>query len=176
MASQVPLCKPEVGEDEIAAIREVFAEGSLSHGPKVGAFEAAFARKIGVAHAIAANSWTSASFLVCQYIRETLGPGDVIIPSFTFVASANTVVGGGLTPVFADVDWATGEVTAETLAAAMTPRTRAIMVVHYATCLSSRTAPSAWARRSAAGRPARSPPASSRSTPPRTSPPAKAAW
>jgi perosamine synthetase len=132
MASQVPLCKPEVGEDEIAAIREVFAEGSLSHGPKVGAFEAAFARKIGVAHAIAANSWTSASFLVCQYIRETLGPGDVIIPSFTFVASANTVVGGGLTPVFADVDWATGEVTAETLAAAMTPRTRAIMVVHYA--------------------------------------------
>lgn len=132
MATQVPLCKPEVGEEEIAAIREVFAEGSLSHGPKVGAFEAAFARKIGVAHAVAANSWTSASFLVCQYIREQFGPGEVIIPSFTFVASANTVAGAGLTPTFADVDWHTQEVTPATLAPALTPNTRAIMVVHYA--------------------------------------------
>ncbi len=132
MATQVPLCKPEVGEEEIAAIREVFAEGSLSHGPKIGAFEAAFAKKIGVAHAVAANSWTSASFLVCHYIREKFGPGEVVIPSFTFVASANTVAGAGLTPTFADVDWHTQEVTADTLAPAITPQTRAIMVVHYA--------------------------------------------
>ncbi len=132
MAIRVPLCKPEVGEEEIAAIREVFEDGALSHGPKVAAFEQAFAEKIGVAHAISMNSWTSASFLVCQYIRETLGPGEVIIPSYTFVASANTVLSGGLTPVFADVDWATHEVTAETLAQRITPRTRAIMVVHFA--------------------------------------------
>lgn len=132
MATRVPLCKPEVGEEEIAAIREVFAEGSLSHGPKVTAFESAFASLIGVEHGIAMNSWTSASFLVCAYIRERFGPGEVIIPSYTFVASANTVVSGGLTPVFADVDWATHEVTVETLAPLVTPSTRAVMVVHFA--------------------------------------------
>lgn len=146
MASQVPLCKPEVGEEEIAAIREVFAEGSLSHGPKVGAFEAAFARKVGVAHAVAANSWTSASFLVCQYIRETFGPGEVIIPSFTFVASANTVAAAGLTPTFADVDWATQEVTVDTLQPALTPQTRAVMVVHYAGRPCDMPSIMAWAR------------------------------
>lgn len=132
MATPVPLCKPEVGEEEIAAIREVFAEGSLSHGPKVGAFETAFANRIGTTHAVAANSWTSASFLVCQYIREKHGAGEVLMPSFTFVASANTVANAGLTPTFADVDWATQEVTVATLAAAVTPNTRAVMVVHYA--------------------------------------------
>jgi perosamine synthetase len=132
MAVRVPLCKPEVGEEEIDAIRAVFAEGSLSHGPKVTEFEQAFAKKIGTAHAVSMNSWTSASFLVCAYIRERFGDGEVIIPSFTFVASANTVASAGLTPVFADVDWATHEVTAATLAPVITPRTRAIMVVHYA--------------------------------------------
>ena len=132
MATRVPLCKPEVGEEEIAAIREVFSEGSLSHGPKVGAFETAFAKLIGVKQAVAMNSWTSASFLVCSYIRERFGEGEVIIPSYTFVASANTVVSGGLTPVFAEVDWATHEVTVETLEPLVSARTRAIMVVHFA--------------------------------------------
>lgn len=129
---QVPLCKPDVGEDEIQAIREVFAEGSLSHGPAVAAFETAFARYVGTPHAVAANSWTSASFLVCSYLRERFGAGEVLMPSFTFVASANTAVAAGLTPRFADVDWATQEVTPETLAPHINPRTRAIMPVHYA--------------------------------------------
>jgi len=132
MATRVPLCKPEVGDDELAAIRDVFADGALSHGPKVTEFEQAFAKKIGVAHAISMNSWTSASFLVCSYLRERFGPGEVITPSYTFVASANTIVSGGLTPVFAEVDWATHEVTAATLEPHIGPRTRAIMVVHFA--------------------------------------------
>jgi perosamine synthetase len=132
MSKQVPLCKPEVGEEEIEAIRSVFAEGSLSHGPKVHAFESAFAAKVGTAHAVSMNSWTSASFLVCQYLRETFGAGDVVMPSYTFVASANTAVAGGLTPVFADIDWDTHEVTPETLQPLLSPRTRAIMVVHFA--------------------------------------------
>lgn len=132
MVTQVPLCKPEVGEEEIAAIREVFSEGSLSHGPKVSAFESEVAKLIGVKHGVAMNSWTSASFLVCAYIRERFGAGEVIIPSYTFVASANTVVSGDLTPVFADVDWATHEVTVQTLEPLVSARTRAIMVVHFA--------------------------------------------
>lgn len=132
MVSPVPLSKPEVGEEELNAIREVFREGSLSHGPKVAAFEGAFAELIGTRHAIAMNSWTSAAFLVCSYIRERYGVGEVILPSYTFVASANTIVSAGLTPVFADVEWATHEVTAATLAPHVSPRTRAIMPVHFA--------------------------------------------
>jgi perosamine synthetase len=132
LAPRVPLCKPEVGEEELAAIREVFREGALSHGPQVTAFEGAFAKLIGVGHGIAFNSWTSAAFLVCSYLRERFGPGEVILPSFTFVASANTIVAGGLTPRFADVDWDTYEVTADTLESHVNDRTRAIMVVHFA--------------------------------------------
>jgi perosamine synthetase len=132
LANRVPLCKPEVGEEELDAIRRVFADGSLSHGPEVGAFESAFARFIGTQHAVSFNSWTSASFLVCSYIHECFGAGEVIIPSYTFVASANTVTAAGLTPRFADVDWATHEVTVETLAPLVNEHTRAIMPVHFA--------------------------------------------
>ena len=132
MDLQVPLCKPDVGEEEIRAIREVFAAGNLSHGPCLASFEQAFARLVGTKHAVAANSWTSASFLVCCYLRERCGGGEVLMPSFTFVASANTVATAGLTPRFADVDERTQEVTAETLAPHINPRTVAIMPVHYA--------------------------------------------
>jgi perosamine synthetase len=132
MVSPVPLCKPEVGEEEINAIRQVFDEGSLAHGSKVGAFERAFAGLIGTRHAVSMNSWTSASFLVCSYIRERYGAGEVVLPSYTFVASANTIVSAGLTPVFADVEWGTHEVTAGTLAPHITARTKAIMPVHFA--------------------------------------------
>jgi perosamine synthetase len=128
----VPLCKPEVGEEELQAIRAVFATGNLSHGPDVTAFENAFAKKIGVKHAIALNSCTSGLFLLGQYIRETFGDGEVIVPSMTFVASANSIAAAGMTPRFAEVDWNTGEVTAEILEPLISTRTKALMVVHYA--------------------------------------------
>jgi len=120
-----------VGEEELAAIREVFQAGSLSHGPQVVEFEHAFARLIGVPHAVAMSSWTSAAFLVCAYLREGFGPGEIILPSYTFVASANVVACAGLTPRFADVDWASHEVTVETLEPLVNERTRGIMVVHF---------------------------------------------
>jgi perosamine synthetase len=130
-ARRVPLCKPEVGDAEIEAIRRVFDAGSLSHGPQVAEFEKAFAAYVGTRHAISLNSWTSASFLVCSYLRERHGAGEIILPSYTFVASANTIVNAGLTPRFADVDWATHEVTAATLAPLINDATRGIMVVHF---------------------------------------------
>jgi perosamine synthetase len=132
MPERVPLCRPDVGGDEVAAIQEVFASGALSHGPQVAAFEAAFAARVGTRHAVAFNSWTSAAFLVCSYLREMCGPGEVILPSYTFVASANTVAAAGLTPRFAEVDWATHEITAELIEPLVTERTRAIMPVHFA--------------------------------------------
>lgn len=131
MAPRVPLCKPDVGDEELAAIREVFRSGALSHGPQVAGFEQTFARFVGTPHAVSFNSWTSASFLVCSYLRERFGPGEIILPSYTFVASANTIVSAGLTPRFADVDWTTHEITADTIAPLINDRTRGIMVVHF---------------------------------------------
>src|SRR5215471_4472600 len=131
MAALVPLCRPDVGDAELQAIREVFHAGSLSHGPQVGQFEQAFARLIGVQHAISFNSWTSASFLVCSYLRERFGPGEIIVPSYTFVASANTIVSAGLTPSFADVEWDSHEVSVRTLEPLVNACTRGIMVVHF---------------------------------------------
>ena len=66
------------------------------------------------------------------YVREKFGPGEVIVPSFTFVASANTIVAAGLQPRFAEVDWTTYEVTVDTIEPLVNERTRAIMVVHFA--------------------------------------------
>jgi perosamine synthetase len=132
MANRVPLCRPDVGGDEIAAIQAVFASGALSHGAQVGAFESAFAALVGASYGIAFNSWTSAAFLTCSYLRERFGPGEVIVPSYTFVASANTIAAAGLTPRFVDVEWATHETTAELIAPLITEKTRAIMPVHFA--------------------------------------------
>ena len=127
-----------------------------------------------------------------QYVREKFGPGEVILPSFTFVASANTVVAAGLQPRFAEVNWATYEVTAEHIEPLITDRTRAIMVVHFAgrpcampadygtsavawALRSSRTARSVSAPPWPAGKPAASESARFRSTAPRTLRPVKEA-
>jgi dTDP-4-amino-4,6-dideoxygalactose transaminase len=128
----VPLCRPDVGREELDAIAKVFAAGTLSHGPEVREFERLFAERIGVRHAIALNSCTSALYLLCLYIYERFGRGEVIVPSFTFVASANSICCAGLVPRFVDVEWSTGLITAREIAAAINERTRGIMVVHYA--------------------------------------------
>ena len=132
LGQPVPLCSPEVGDDELAAISRVFKSGALSHGPELVEFEKRFAQFIGVNHAVALNSWTSAAYLVFKYIFEKHGPGEVILPSYTFVASANTVVSAGLTPVFVDVDRESYEITADTVRTSITTNTKAIMPVHFA--------------------------------------------
>ncbi len=129
---RVPLCKPDVGPDELAAIAQVFETGALSHGSQIVEFETAFANRIGVRHAIALNSCTSGLYLLSLRIREQIGEGEIIVPSFTFVASANSIVCGGMSPRFVDVNWETAEVSANDIEPAINERTRAIMVVHYA--------------------------------------------
>ncbi len=125
----IPLSLPEVGEEELAAVREVLLSGWLTAGPRNEEFETAFRSTAGVAHAVSMNSCTSAIFLaiLAEGIR-----GEVVVPSYTFVATANAVRTAGATPRFAEVDYDDGMLTPASIDAAVTPRTEAVVVVHYA--------------------------------------------
>ena len=124
----IPLSRPCLDNAERDAVVRVLESGWLAHGPLNREFEEAFARLIGVEHAVSLNSCTSALHLAI----EALGlDGEVVVPSFTFVASANAVFTAGATPVFADIDEATRNVDAQTIEAALTERTQAIMPVHF---------------------------------------------
>jgi len=101
----------------------------LAQGPRVAAFEEAFARMTGCEHAIATSSGTTALHLAL--LAHGVGPGDEVITSpFTFIASVNTILFTGATPVFADIDEASFNINAKAIEAAITPRTKAIMPVH----------------------------------------------
>jgi len=103
--------------------------GWLTQGPKVAAFEQAFAARHQVRHALATTSCTTALHLALAALG--IGPGDeVIVPSFTWVATANAVLYCGATPVLCDVDPATNNIDPESVAAKITPRTRAVIPVH----------------------------------------------
>ena len=128
----IPLFDLKLEPGDIDAVREVLESGWLTMGPRVQEFERAFAEHLGVRHAIALSTGTAALHLA--YLAAGIGPGDeVIVPSFTFVATANAVIYCGARPVFADV------VGVEHLALdvadverRITPRTRAVAVVHFA--------------------------------------------
>ncbi|MFT4035393.1 MAG: DegT/DnrJ/EryC1/StrS family aminotransferase [Patulibacter sp.] len=112
-----------------AAIARVLDSGAFVLGPEVAAFETAFAASIGARHAIGVANGTEAITIALRALG--VGPGDeVIVPSFTFYASAEAIPPTGATPVFCDVDPDTRCVTAETVRAVLTPRTKAIVAVH----------------------------------------------
>lgn len=125
----IPLAIPLIGEEEEKAVLEVLRSGWLTHGPYNTKFEEEFAEYIGVRHAVSMNSCTSAleAALKAYDIK-----GEVIVPSFTFVASANSIVTSGAIPVFSDVDPATRNVTAAHIREVLTDATEAVMIVHYA--------------------------------------------
>lgn len=125
----IPAAKPIIGDDERKAVDEVLASGGLAQGPQVAAFEAEFSEVVDGAHCVAVNSGTSA--LHMALIALGVGAGDeVIVPSFTFAATANSVALAGATPVFADIDERTFCLDPAAVAAAITGRTKAIMPVH----------------------------------------------
>ncbi|UOB14882.1 DegT/DnrJ/EryC1/StrS family aminotransferase [Streptomyces sp. HP-A2021] len=112
-----------------ARLTEVFDDGKFSHGRQVARFEEALARWTGARHAVGVNSGTDALVLLLRACG--LRPGDeVVVPAFTFVASASSVVLAGGRPVFADIDPVTYTIDPKSVAAAVTPRTRVIMPVH----------------------------------------------
>ena len=119
----------EIGSDIAAAIERVLASGHFILGPEGAALEKAIAALAGVPHAVACNSGTDALHLALR--AAGVGPGDeVVTPAFTFIATAEAIAYVGATPVFADIDPASFNLTAGTLERALTPGTRAVIVVH----------------------------------------------
>jgi perosamine synthetase len=125
---KVPLSRANIQAAEKRAVRAVLESGWLTHGDRNTAFEGAFASYIGSKYAISLNSCTSALFLA---LKANDISGEVILPSFTFVASANAVVTAGATPVFADVDYQTCMLDPAMVERAITPKTQAVMLVHF---------------------------------------------
>lgn len=125
----IPAAKPIIGEEEREAVDRVLRSGMLTSGPEVAAFENEFSEYVGGRHCVAMNSGTSALHLAL--LAMGIGAGDeVIVPSFSFAATANSVALTGATPVFADIDRATFNLDPEAARTAITPRTKAIMPVH----------------------------------------------
>lgn len=125
----ISIAKPLIGEEEKAAVLEVLDSGVLAQGPRVKAFEDAFAEMCGVKHAIATTSGTTA--LHTAMLAHEIGDGDeVITTSFTFIASANSILYAGARPVFVDIDPLTYNIDSKNIEAAITPRTKAILPVH----------------------------------------------
>ncbi len=129
MRAQVPLSAPDITEAEIEAVTAVLRTPRLSLGPELEAFERALAEYHGVDHAVAVSSGTAGLHLALLVLG--VGEGDeVIVPSFAFVAVANAVLQVRATPVFAEIDPVTLNLDPGCVERAITPRTRAILVVH----------------------------------------------
>ncbi len=126
---KVAIAVPATGEDEWQAVREPIMSGWLAQGSRVRAFERTFAKRHGAKHAVATTSGTTA--LHIALLAVGVGPGDeVIVPAFSWIASANAVLYCGATPVFVDIDPKTFNIDTDRLAAAVTTKTKAIMPVH----------------------------------------------
>jgi perosamine synthetase len=126
---KIPLSAPDITEAEIEAVTSVLRTSRLSLGPKLDEFENALAKYVGVSEAVAVSSGTTALHLCLRALG--VGEGDeVILPSFAFIAVANAVRYVGAIPVFVDIDPITLNLDYQKIEAAISPRTRAILVVH----------------------------------------------
>ncbi|WP_426510433.1 DegT/DnrJ/EryC1/StrS family aminotransferase [Dactylosporangium sp. McL0621] len=129
MSATIPVMIPKLGEEEAQAAADAVRSGWVAQGPRVAEFERSFSALVGAEHGVAVSSCTTALHLAL--IALGVGPGDeVIVPSLSFIATANAVRYVGATPIFADVDIETGNVTVATLDEVRTARTAAIIAVH----------------------------------------------
>lgn len=127
--SMIPVARPSIGECEEIAVLQVLRSGWITQGPRVAEFEKAFSAYIGCRHAIAVSSCTTA--LQLALLAQGIGPGDeVICPSLSFIATANSIASTGATPIFADIDLQTYNLDPARLEDLISERTRAILVVH----------------------------------------------
>ncbi len=127
-AVSIPIMKPFLGPEEQEAAAAAIASGWIAQGPRVREFEEAFAAHLGAAHSVAVSNCTTALHLALHVLG--IGPGDeVVVPSLSFIATANAPRYVGATPVFADVDLATQNLDVESVGAVLTDRTRAVIVV-----------------------------------------------
>src|SRR5258708_25046875 len=129
----IPLSAPDITEADIAADRAVLRTRRLSLGPQLEEFEHSVAQCVGASHAIAVNSGTSALHLCIRALGISEGD-EVIVPSFAFIAVANVLRYERAVPVFVDIDAQTLNLDPGKIEEAITPRTRAIIVVHTFGC------------------------------------------
>jgi dTDP-4-amino-4,6-dideoxygalactose transaminase len=129
MTTWIPVVKPNIGQQEILAVNRILESGMLAQGTEVSAFENDFSKIVSDAFCVAVNSGTSAIHL--SLLALGIGQGDeVIVPSFTFAATANAVALTGATPIFIDIDPKTYNLDSNLIEAAITSRTKAILPVH----------------------------------------------
>jgi len=126
---KIPLSKIYIDKREFLAVKKVLNSNWLTHGPKNQEFEELFAKYIGTKYAISLNSCASALFATIKVLNIT---GEIILPSFTFVASANAIITAGAKPIFADIDYQTGNIDPEEIKKKINKNTQAIMPVHFA--------------------------------------------
>jgi perosamine synthetase len=125
----IPVIRPWLGEEEAEAAAAVVRSGWVAQGPRVAEFEGAFAESAGAGHGVAVSSCTTGLHLALYLLGVKAGD-EVVVPSFSFIATANAVRYVNATPVFADVDPVTGNLTPETVDAVVTSRTVAVIGVH----------------------------------------------
>ncbi len=131
VAGEIPFFSPDITDREVDAVASTLRSGWLTSGKWAAEFERRFAERVGAEHALAVNSCTSALHLAL--VAAGIGPGDeVIVPTMTFAATAEVVAHTGATPVLVDVDEDSLLIRAEDIEPAITPRTRAVMPVHFA--------------------------------------------
>jgi len=127
----LPFSRPSLGETELSAVRDVFASGWITTGPKCAELERAFCQLTGNQHAIAVTSATAGMHVMLMALGIEAGD-EVITPSLTWVSTLNIITLLGATPVMIDIDVDNLMVTPEAIEAAITPNTKAIIPVHYA--------------------------------------------
>lgn len=128
---KIPFGRPFIGEEEKSAVVETLTSGWLAHGPKTKEFEREFARRVGVIHAIATSSGTTALHLALVSIDVKQGD-EILVPALTHVATANVCEYQGAKPVFVDIDPMTYNIDVEKMAGAVSEQTKAILPVHFA--------------------------------------------
>lgn len=128
MKEKIPMSAPDISEEDVQAVAETVRSGRLALGPKTEEFESLIADYVGVKHAVAVSSGTAALHLIVRALG--IGPGDeVLVPSFTFVASVNAILYEGAVPVFVDIESDTYNLDPDDLKRKITVRTKAIMAV-----------------------------------------------
>ena len=125
---KIPLCRPSIDNNEIKLVTRSLKSSWLTHGPYNQKFEKLFNKKFGTKYSIAMNSCTSA--LECA-VKALGTKGEIIIPSFAWVSTANAVLNCGSKPVFADIDYKTRNITLKNIKKCVTNKTIAVIVVHF---------------------------------------------
>ena len=129
LTAMIPVARPYIGAEEEQAVVDVLRSGWVTQGPRVAEFEEKFSEYIGCDYSVAVSSCTTALHLAL--LATGIGPGDeVICPSLSFIATANSIAYTGATPVFGDIDLATYNLDPARLEETISPRTKAVLIVH----------------------------------------------